>query len=73
MGPGDGGWVGASGPGAARLSPDPIMRAWGLLVSHAPAAVSAKILSHLGRWDRNFSHPTFLEVLVGHCRWDRNL
>ena len=24
--------------------------------------VAAKILSHLGRWDRNFPHPTFFEV-----------
>jgi hypothetical protein len=23
---------------------------------------AAKILSHLGRWDRNFSDPTFFEV-----------
>ena len=26
------------------------------------AKKAAKILSHLGRWDRNFPHPTFFEV-----------
>ena len=26
------------------------------------ASQAAKILSHLGRWDRKFSHPTFFEV-----------
>ncbi len=28
----------------------------------SPGKVAAKVLSHLGRWDGNFSYPTFFEV-----------